>query len=258
MKEKLTLIKVGGKIVEEEATLQALLSDFAAIEGRKVLVHGGGRSATKLAARLGIESQMVNGRRITDAETLKIVTMVYGGLVNKNIVARLQACGVNALGLTGADMDVIRSVKCPVKDVDYGFVGDVERVDATLLGDLIAKGVVPVMAPLTHDGCGNMLNTNADTIAGETAKALAQLFDVTLVYCFEKRGVLRDENDDDSVIPQITRADFEQLVADGVVQGGMIPKLENAFEALRAGVSQVIITQASAINMPGEGTRIIR
>lgn len=258
MKEKLTLIKVGGKIVEEEATLQALLSDFATIEGRKVLVHGGGRSATKLAARLGIESQMVNGRRITDAETLKIVTMVYGGLVNKNIVARLQACGVNALGLTGADMDVIRSVKRPVKDVDYGFVGDVERVDATLLGDLIAKGVVPVMAPLTHDGCGNMLNTNADTIAGETAKALAQLFDVTLVYCFEKRGVLRDENDDDSVIPQITRADFEQLVADGVVQGGMIPKLENAFEALRAGVSQVIITQASAINTPGEGTRIIR
>lgn len=258
MKEKLTLIKVGGKIVEEEATLQALLSDFAAIEGRKVLVHGGGRSATKLAARLGIESQMVNGRRITDAETLKIVTMVYGGLVNKNIVARLQACGVNALGLTGADMDVIRSVKRPVKDVDYGFVGDVERVDAILLGDLIAKGVVPVMAPLTHDGCGNMLNTNADTIAGETAKALAQLFDVTLVYCFEKRGVLRDENDDDSVIPQITRADFEQLVADGVVQGGMIPKLENAFEALRAGVSQVIITQASAINTPGEGTRIIR
>lgn len=258
MKEKLTLIKVGGKIVEEEATLQALLSDFAAIEGRKVLVHGGGRSATKLAARLGIESQMVNGRRITDAETLKIVTMVYGGLVNKNIVARLQACGVNALGLTGADMDVIRSVKRPVKDVDYGFVGDVERVDATMLGDLIAKGVVPVMAPLTHDGCGNMLNTNADTIAGETAKALAQLFDVTLVYCFEKRGVLRDENDDDSVIPQITRADFEQLVADGVVQGGMIPKLENAFEALRAGVSQVIITQASAINTPGEGTRIIR
>lgn len=259
MKEKLTLIKVGGKIVEEEeATLQALLSDFAAIEGRKVLVHGGGRSATKLAARLDIESQMVNGRRITDAETLKIVTMVYGGLVNKNIVARLQACGVNALGLTGADMDVIRSVKRPVKDVDYGFVGDVERVDATLLGDLIAKGVVPVMAPLTHDGCGNMLNTNADTIAGETAKALAQLFDVTLVYCFEKRGVLRDENDDDSVIPQITRADFEQLVADGVVQGGMIPKLENAFEALRAGVSQVIITQASAINTPGEGTRIIR
>ena len=181
MKEKLTLIKVGGKIVEEETTLYKLLDDFAAIEGYKVLVHGGGRSATKLAERLGIESHMVNGRRITDAETLKVVTMVYGGLVNKNIVAGLQARGVNALGLTGADMDVIRSVKRPVKDIDYGFVGDVKQVNATLLGDLIAKGVVPVMAPLTHDGEGHMLNTNADTIAGETAKALSALFDVTLV-----------------------------------------------------------------------------
>lgn len=255
MKEKLTLIKVGGKIVEEEATLHRLLDDFAAIEGRKVLVHGGGRSATKLAERLGIESRMVNGRRITDAETLKVVTMVYGGLVNKNIVAGLQARGVNALGLTGADMDVIRSVKRPVKDIDYGFVGDVKQVNAALLGDLIAKGVVPVMAPLTHDGEGHMLNTNADTIAGETAKALATLFDVTLVYCFEKKGVLRDEHGDDSVIPVLTPAEFKQLVADGVIQGGMIPKLENSFEALEAGVSEVVITLASAINGQG-GTRI--
>lgn len=255
MREKLTIIKVGGKIVEEEATLRQLLNDFAAIDGHKVLVHGGGRSATKIAAQLGIESKMVNGRRITDAETLKVVTMVYGGLVNKNIVAGLQARGVNALGLTGADMNVIRSVKRPVKEVDYGFVGDVEQVDATLLSDLIHKGVVPVMAPLTHDGHGNMLNTNADTIAGETAKALSALFDVILVYCFEKKGVLRDENDDDSVIPQITRAEFEQYVADGVIQGGMIPKLENSFEAINAGVSEVVITLASAINNSG-GTRI--
>ena len=255
MKEKLTLIKVGGKIVEEETTLYKLLDDFAAIEGYKVLVHGGGRSATKLAERLGIESHMVNGRRITDAETLKVVTMVYGGLVNKNIVADLQARGINALGLTGADMDVIRSVKRPVKDIDYGFVGDVKQVNATLLGDLIAKGVVPVMAPLTHDGEGHMLNTNADTIAGETAKALSALFDVTLVYCFEKKGVLRDENDDDSVIPTINQVEFHQLVADGVIQGGMIPKLENSFEALEAGVSEVVITLASAINEQG-GTRI--
>lgn len=255
MKEKLTLIKVGGKIVEEEASLRQLLDDFAAIEGRKVLVHGGGRSATRLAERLGIESRMVNGRRITDAETLKVVTMVYGGLVNKNIVAGLQARGVNALGLTGADMNVIRSLKRPVKDIDYGFVGDVEQVNATLLGDLIAQGVVPVMAPLTHDGQGCMLNTNADTIAGETAKALAALFDVTLVYCFEKKGVLRDENDDDSVIPTINPAEFKQLVAEGVIQGGMIPKLENSFEALEAGVSEVVITLASAINGQG-GTRI--
>lgn len=253
--EALTLIKVGGKIVEEEATLNQLLDNFASIQGPKVLVHGGGRSATKLASQLGIESQMVNGRRITDADTLKVVTMVYGGLVNKNIVAGLQARGVNALGLTGADMNVIRSVKRPVREVDYGFVGDVEAVDASLLADLIRKGVVPVMAPLTHDGRGNLLNTNADTIAGETAKALSALFDVTLVYCFEKKGVLRDENDDDSVIPQITRAEFEQYVAGGVIQGGMIPKLENSFDAINAGVKEVVITLASAINTGG-GTRI--
>lgn len=253
--EPLTLIKVGGKIVEEETTLNQLLDNFASIQGPKVLVHGGGRSATKLASRLGIESQMVNGRRITDADTLKVVTMVYGGLVNKNIVAGLQARGVNALGLTGADMNVIRSVKRPVREVDYGFVGDVEAVDASLLADLIHKGVVPVMAPLTHDGRGNMLNTNADTIAGETAKALSAIFDVTLVYCFEKKGVLRDENDDDSVIPQITRTEFDQYVAEGVIRDGMIPKLENSFDAINAGVKEVVITLASAINT-GDGTHI--
>ena len=256
MKEKLTVIKVGGKIVEEPETLNQLLADFSAIEGYKVLVHGGGRSATKLAAQLGIESKMVNGRRITDAETLKVVTMVYGGLVNKNIVAGLQTKGVNAMGLTGADMNVIRSVKRPVKDVDYGFVGDVQQVNAELLGDLIRRGVVPVMAPLTHDGQGSMLNTNADTIAGETAKALAQLFDVTLVFCFEKKGVLSDENDDDSVIPVITPVEFKQYVEQGVIQGGMIPKLENSFSAIDAGVSKVVITLASAIN--GQGGTIIR
>lgn len=257
MKEKLTVIKVGGKIVEEEATLHKLLDDFAAIGGHKLLVHGGGRSATKLAESLGIESRMVNGRRITDAETLKVVTMVYGGLVNKNIVAGLQARGVNALGLTGADMDAIRSVKRPVKEVDYGFVGDVKQVNAVLLADLICKGIIPVMAPLTHDGEGNMLNTNADTIAGETAKALASLFDVTLVFCFEKKGVLRNENDDDSVIPHITPDEFKQYVAEGVIQGGMIPKLENAFEAIASGVSEVIITSAAAIGEEG-GTRMVR
>ena len=243
--EKLTVIKVGGKIVEEEATLYKLLDDFAAIEGYKVLVHGGGRSATKLAAQLGIESKMVNGRRITDTETLKVVTMVYGGLVNKNIVVRLQAQGVNALGLTGADMDVIRSHKRPVKDVDYGFVGDVDAVNGTLLADLIRKGIVPVMAPLTHDGQGHILNTNADTIAGETAKAMADAFDVTLMYCFEKKGVLRDAEDDDSLINE---SEFKRYVEEGIIQGGMIPKLENSFEAIHAGVSKVIITLATAID----------
>ena len=255
MKEKLTIIKVGGKIVEEADTLNRLLNDFSSLPGYKLLVHGGGRSATRIALQLGIESQMVNGRRITDAETLKVVTMVYGGLVNKNIVAGLQAKGVNAVGLTGADMDVIRSVKRPVRDVDYGFVGDVEKVDAEVLAFLIRKGVVPVMAPLTHDGQGHILNTNADTIAGETAKALAAIFDVTLVFCFEKKGVLSDENDDDSVIPVLTPDLFKKYVEEGIVKEGMIPKLENSFSAIDAGVAQVVITSASSIGS-GAGTII--
>lgn len=253
--EKLTIIKVGGKIVEEPQSLRQLLSDFSKIEGYKVLVHGGGRSATALAAKLGIESQMVNGRRITDEETLKVVTMVYGGLVNKQIVAGLQSIGVNALGLTGADMNYMRSEKRPVKDVDYGFVGDVKEVNAGLLADLIAKGVVPVLAPLTHDKAGNLLNTNADTIAGEAAKALAKHFEVTLMYCFEKKGVLLNENDDESVISKLTPDFFEQYVAEGIIQGGMIPKLENSFEALNAGVKQVVITRADLIHTEG-GTKI--
>lgn len=256
MKEKLTIVKVGGKIVEEADTLSQLLADFSAIPGYKLLVHGGGRSATKIAAQLGIESKMVDGRRITDAETLKVVTMVYGGLVNKNIVAGLQAKGVNAVGLTGADMNVIRSVKRPVKEIDYGYVGDVKHVDAEVLVSLISRGVVPVMAPLTHDGEGNMLNTNADTIAGETAKALAEVFDVTLIYCFEKKGVLRDAEDEDSVIPVITPDLFKKYVDEGVIQGGMIPKLENSFSAVEAGVSQVVITLASAID--GKSGTIIK
>jgi acetylglutamate kinase len=253
-KPKLTLIKVGGKIVEE-SSLNQLLNDFSAIQGYKVLVHGGGRSATKLATQLGIETQMVDGRRITDAETLKVATMVYAGLVNKNIVAGLQAYGINALGLTGADMDMIRSVKRPIKEIDYGFVGDVSKVDVSLLAPLIRKNMVPVIAPLTHDGKGNLLNTNADTIAGEMAKALSVFFDVILIYCFEKKGVLRDENNDNSIISQITRTDFEQYVAQGIIQGGMIPKLQNSFEAIEAGVSQVMITSAAAIDGKG-GTRI--
>lgn len=247
--EKLTVVKVGGAIVEDEASLKQFLMDFAAIHGHKILVHGGGRRATKVAASLGIESQMVNGRRVTDAAMLEVVTMVYGGLVNKNIVAKLQALGVNALGLTGADMDVIRSHKRPLKDgVDFGFVGDVDKVDGQRLQALIEQGVTPVMAPLTHDGEGNILNTNADTIASETAKALAPFYDVTLVFSFEKPGVLRNPDDDDSLIKEITREDFLRYVADGTVSGGMIPKIENALQAVAAGVRQVNITLATAID----------
>ena len=192
---------------------------------------------------------MVNGRRITDAEMLNVVTMVYGGLVNKNLVARLQANGVNALGLTGADIDVIRSHKRPLKDgIDYGFVGDVDKANGEMLSRLIEVGITPVMAPLTHNGQGTILNTNADTIASETAKALAPYYDVTLIFSFEKKGVLRNPDDDDSVIPVITRADFIKYKEDGTISGGMLPKIENALAAIDAGVSRVIITLATAID----------
>ncbi len=254
--EKLTLIKVGGKIVEEEKSLNQLLVDFSNVPGYKILVHGGGRSATQLAAKLGVETQMVNGRRITDKEMLKVVTMVYGGLVNKNIVAHLQKLDINAIGLTGADMNLIRSVKRPVKEVDYGYVGDVAEVNAGLLSAFIQEGLVPVIAPLTHDKQGNLLNTNADTIAGEVAKALAAYFEVTLVYCFEKKGVLSDENNEDSVIPEINYSTFLRYVERGIIKDGMIPKLENSFQAIEAGVKEVIITQASGL-CKGKGTRII-
>ena len=257
MKEKLTIVKVGGAVVEDEAQLAQLLKDFSAIEGRKLLVHGGGRKATKVAEALGIESKMVGGRRITDADMLNVVTMVYGGLVNKNLVARLQANGVNALGLTGADMDVIRSHKRPIKDgVDFGYVGDVDKANGQMLSKLIEEGIIPVMAPLTHDGQGNILNTNADTIASETAKALAPYYDVTLIFSFEKKGVLRNPDDDDSVIPIISRADFIKYKTDGTISGGMLPKIENALGAIDSGVSRVIITLATAID--GQSGTIIQ
>lgn len=263
MKEPLVVVKVGGAVVEDELQLEQLLKSFSAIKAKKVLVHGGGRRATKVATSLGIESKMVNGRRITDAQMLEVVTMVYGGLVNKNLVARLQAQGINALGLTGADMNVLHAHKRPpvaLKDyphpIDFGFVGDVDGVDGDMLTTLIEKGITPVMAPLTHDGEGHLLNTNADTIASETSKALAANYDVTLIYSFEKKGVLSNPNDDESVIPVITRSDFQRYVADGTIAGGMIPKLENAFMAIDAGVSQVVITLASAIDGK-HGTRIL-
>ena len=247
--EKLTIVKVGGAVVEDESQLSQLLANFSAIPGKKLLVHGGGRRATKVASELGIESQMINGRRITDAKMLEVVTMVYGGLVNKNLVARLQANGVNALGLTGADIDIIHSHKRPIKDgIDYGFVGDVDRANGEMLNTLIQAGITPVIAPLTHDGQGNILNTNADTMASETAKALAPYFDVTLIFAFEKAGVLQDPNDDNSVIPVINRDLYNQYVEKGIISGGMMPKIENALAAIEAGVKRVIITLSTAIN----------
>jgi len=253
----LTIVKVGGAVVEDEAQLTQLLHDFTAIEGPKVLVHGGGRRATKVAERLGIETKMVDGRRITDAEMLEVVTMVYGGLVNKNVVARLQALGCDAIGLTGADANILLSAKRPPIPsggvegglIDYGFVGDVRQADGTKIAHFIDAGLIPVIAPLTHDGQGHMLNTNADTMASETAKAMAAAgYDVTLIYAFEKPGVLRNADDDNSVIPTITRTDFETYKADGTISGGMLPKIENALAAVDAGVKRVIITKADAID----------
>ncbi|MBQ6732868.1 MAG: acetylglutamate kinase [Paludibacteraceae bacterium] len=244
----INVIKVGGKIVEEPDTLHNLLESFSKIDGAKALVHGGGRSATRIATLLGIESKMVDGRRITDAETLKVVTMVYGGLVNKNIVASLQQMGINALGLTGADMGVIKSEKRPVKDVDYGFVGDVKSVDGERLASLVKDGVTPVMAPLSFSSEYGLLNTNADTIAAETAKSLVPYYDVTLTFCFEKKGVLMNEADDDSVIPVITRELYAKYKADGIITGGMIPKLDNAFDAIDSGVKRVVITRADMLD----------
>lgn len=256
MKEHLTIIKVGGKIVENSESLNSLLKDFAAVEGKKLLVHGGGRSATQMAARLGVETKMVDGRRITDEAMLEVVTMVYGGLVNKRIVAGLQALGIDAVGLTGADMSIVLSDKRNVSAVDYGWVGDVKRVNAEAVATLIESGCCPVVAPLTHDGCGHMLNTNADTMAGEMAKAMAAHYDVTLMFCFEKPGVLADENDDSSLIPTITPAVLDDLKRRGVVSGGMIPKLDNAIACVSAGVESVVITQADRIADPYAGTKI--
>ncbi len=242
--ERVAVVKIGGNIIDEPAALDAFLQDFSAFEGPRVLVHGGGKIATDISKRLGIESTMISGRRVTDAAMLEIVTMVYGGLVNKRIVAGLQAHGSNAIGLTGADADIIRARKRPAEPVDYGFVGDVERVHADALLALLRSGFVPVIAPLTHDGAGSMLNTNADTMASALAVALAPHAAVDLVYCFEKRGVLADINDDASCIPLLPYELYEQLKQQHVVAGGMLPKIDNAFAALHSGVRRVFIAHA--------------
>ncbi|WP_159518122.1 acetylglutamate kinase [Sunxiuqinia indica] len=249
--EKLTIVKVGGKVVEEKESLQELLDHFSKLEGLKVLVHGGGRSATAMAQRMGIETNMVDGRRITDSNMLEVVTMVYGGLVNKNIVAQLQANGINAIGLTGTDLNYMQAVKRPVKDIDYGFVGDVVSVHVDELKLLVEKKVVPVLAPLTHDKKGQLLNTNADTIAAEAAIGFSPYFDVELVFCFEKPGVLEDAENDNSVIKSLTHSGFKALQVSGAIHAGMIPKLDNSFNAIQKGVSQIRITNIEGLEKGG-------
>lgn len=253
--QDLTIVKVGGKVVEEPESLKKLLKDFSAMPSPKILVHGGGRSATAMAARLGIETKMVEGRRITDEAMLEVVTMVYGGLVNKNIVAGLQAYGQNALGMTGADMNIIRSKKREKGDVDYGFVGDIESVDANAFATLLKNDAVPVIAPLTHNGEGQLLNTNADTMASAIASALAGTFRVTLVFCFELKGVMMDVADPSSVISLITPESYQNLKTAKIVVDGMIPKLDNGFAALQKGVYQIRITNTDGLaDGPEQGT----
>ena len=238
------VIKIGGGILENEVSRQMFLQQFAAVEGPKVLVHGGGRLATTMAERLGVAQQMIDGRRVTDKETLDIVTMVYGGLVNKQLIASLQNMGINAIGLTGADGGWMKAVKRPVKNgIDYGFVGDITEVRGDVLRMLLDEGMTPVIAPITFCQEGVLLNTNADTIASETAISLAP--DVQLTFCFEKAGVLRDADNESSLIPSITPESYTQLKADGIVSGGMIPKIDNAFAAIEHGVQSVRITHAS-------------
>jgi acetylglutamate kinase len=253
--ETLTVIKVGGAVLEDEASLSGFLDRFVVLPGLKILVHGGGRAATKLSEKLNVESKLVEGRRITDTDTLEIVTMVYGGLVNKKTVAALQSRGCNAAGFTGADMNLITSQKRPVQDIDYGFVGDITKVNHKALADLLNIGITPVIAPLTHDGKGQLLNTNADTMASAIAVAMSNVFAVSLVFCFEKPGVLSNADDENSVISDLTPESYQSFKDQGIIHSGMIPKIDNSFDALQKGVKQVIITSASTLDI-NTGTRI--
>ena len=247
MSQTLYVIKIGGNVIDNPDACSRFLKDFARLDGLKILVHGGGKVATQIAARLQIETQMVDGRRITDKPMLDVVTMVYGGLVNKNLVAQLQAAGCNAIGLTGADGGIIRSVKRPVNTIDYGFVGDIEEVNATQILALLNSSLVPVIAPLTFSAEGLLLNTNADTMASATAVAMAGILDVNLIYCFEKKGVLSDPDDDNAVISKLGPDSYENYKASGVINKGMIPKLDSSFEALQAGVKKVLICHADEL-----------
>ena len=238
-KEKLAIIKIGGNIIEDDISLDAFLKIFSNLEGKKILVHGGGKRATKMASRLGISSKMIDGRRITDAETLEVITMVYGGLVNKNIVAKLQALKINAIGLSGADANSIQATKRPVSTIDYGFAGDVDKIASNAVDALIKSDFTPVFCGITHDGNGQLLNTNADTIASALAIGMSNIYETSIYYCFELNGVLRDLKDKSSVIKQINSKAYKTLLEDGIIADGMLPKLENCFKALKSGVSTV-------------------
>jgi len=247
MKNKLTIVKIGGNVINDDIALTTFLTNFASIEGFKILVHGGGKKASKMAERIGLTPKMINGRRITDAANLDVVTMVYAGLLNKNITAKLQQQNCNAIGLSGADANLIKAHKRIVKDIDYGFAGDVDEVDDKVLKILLENNLTPVFCAITHDKNGQLLNTNADTIASEVAAALASAYNVYLIYCFEKNGVLKDINDDDSVIENIDSESYKELKQKNIIVEGMMPKLENCFYALNKGVEKIIIGNPNVI-----------
>lgn len=251
-KEKLSIVKIGGNIIEDETSLNAFLELFSNLEGKKILVHGGGKRATHMASKLGIESKMINGRRITDAETLEVITMVYGGLVNKNVVAKLQALNTDAIGLTGADVNSIKSDKRPVKEIDFGFVGDVKKVAHNSIDKLIQADFTPVFCAITHDGNGQLLNTNADTIASQVAVGMSNLYDTSIYYCFELNGVLRDINDKDSVVRHIDSKVYKELLEQGIIADGMLPKLENCFDALKNGVNNINMGNTSMLTQAND------
>jgi|SRR5436190_4650851 len=244
--ERLFVIKIGGNVIDDDTVLQSFLKDFAAIPEKKILIHGGGKVASNIGKQLGIEPNYVNGRRITDEATIDLVTMVYGGLLNKKIVAKLQSLNCNSIGLTGADANIIPAVKRPVGEIDYGFVGDIENLQLAVgsLKLFFSNDLVPVIAPLTHDGGGQILNTNADTIASALAIALSESYDVRLIYCFEKKGVLENVDDENSVIPLINKEKYQQLLQDKKLADGILPKIDNAFAAINSGVKEVLVGDA--------------
>ncbi|MCG2460636.1 acetylglutamate kinase [Flavobacteriaceae bacterium F89] len=247
MKKKLSLVKIGGNVMESKNELAKFLQLFSELQGPKILVHGGGKLATELGVKLGVEAQMVGGRRITDAQNLEIITMVYGGLANKNIVAQLQASHCNAIGLSGADANTIKAYKRPVREIDFGFVGDVESVNTKNIERLLQGGFTPVFCAITHDGNGQLFNTNADTIASEIAIGMSEMYETTLYYCFEKKGVLLNITDKDSVIKNIDSNSYQDLLHKKIIADGMLPKLENCFYALQKNVNKVCIGDISML-----------
>lgn len=253
----LKVVKIGGKLIENEERLTSFLQDFAALEGPKILIHGGGNLATEIASKLGFPTQMIHGRRITDANSLKVIVMIYGGLINKSIVAKLQSLEVNAIGLCGADGRSITSKKRPVGEIDFGFVGDIEEVNFTFIHSLLEQGIVPVFSAISATREGQLLNTNGDSIAAEVAKAMSSFYTTQLYYCFEKKGVLANPQDESSVIKEIDAVKYRQLLKDQVISEGMLPKLHNCFEALEHGVNKIFLGDGDVFKTGSTCTKIV-